>query len=145
MFVFRMHGADHEVFDTTGALLYPARWHSAGTRVVYASEYASLAVLETLIHAGGRMMPPRMLTRIHIPDDLVIESIAWKEMPDSQSFGDAWVREARTAVLRVPSIAINKLESNFVFNPAHRGFARIEHDPPEKFVFDPRFLALPPQ
>ena len=89
MFVFRMHDGDRPAFDTTGSFLYPARWHSAGTRVVYTAEHASLAVLETLIHAGGRKMPPRMISRIQIPVDVFIELAQWMEMPDSQAFGDA--------------------------------------------------------
>ena len=142
MEVFRMHGAAFGVFDTNGAFQYPGRWHSRGTRVVYAAEHASLAALETLIHAGGRKIPPRILTRIHIPDGVPIESRPWVELPDSQTFGDAWVREARTAVLRVPSIAVNGLESNFVFNPRHPDFPQIQHDPPAEFVFDLRFFPL---
>lgn len=141
MIAFRMHGPAYDAFDSTGALLHAGRWHPAGTRVLYASEHASLAVLETLIHAGGRKLPPRSLTRITIPDDLVIESAKWLDMPASQAFGETWVREARTAVLRVPSIAVNRLESNLVLNPAHPEFARITHAPAENFVFSPRFFA----
>jgi len=143
MDVFRMHPIVHDVFDTTGAFLQPGRWHSAGTRVIYAAEHASLAVLETLIHAGGRKIPPRSLTRITIPDDMAVEPAQWMEMPASQAFGDAWVREARSAVLRVPSIAVNQRESNFVFNPAHADFGRIGHDPSEEFVFNLRFFLVP--
>src|SRR6476660_501940 len=142
MNVFRMHAISHDVFDSTGSFLQPGRWHSAGTRVIYAAEHVSLAVLETLIHAGGRKIPPRSLTRITIPDDLAIESTPWMETPASQAFGDAWVREARSAVLRVPSIAVNLMESNFVFNPAHADFARIGRGPSEEFVFNPRFFLL---
>lgn len=140
MIVFRMHGAAHGVFDTAGAFFQPGRWHSQGSRVVYAAQHASLAVLETLIHAGGRKIPPRAITRIFLPDDISIESAPWVEMPESQAFGDAWVREARTAVLRVPSIAVNRMESNFVLNPSHPDFSRIQHDPSERFLFDPRFF-----
>jgi RES domain-containing protein len=136
-----MHGVSHDVFDSTGALLQPGRWHPAGTRVVYTAEHASLAVLETLIHGGGRKIPPRALTRIEIPDDLAIESANWLEMPDSQVFGERWVREERSAVLRVPSIVVNRLESNYIFNPAHPGFGRITHAAAENFVFSPRFFA----
>jgi RES domain-containing protein len=142
MIVFRMHGANFGPFDTTGSLLKAGRWHSAGTRVIYAAQHVSLAVLETLIHAGGRKIPPRVLTRIHIPDDLLIESAKWVAAPGSLAFGDDWVAEARTAVLRVPSIAVNKLEFNFVFNPTHPHFSRVRHHPPQPFVFDPRFFAI---
>jgi len=140
MIVFRMHGVAYSVFDTTGSFLLAGRWHSAGTRVIYAAEHASLAVLETLIHAGGRKLPPRAMTRIDIPDTVRIESAAWMEMPESQRFGDEWVKEARTAVLRVPSIAVNRMESNFVLNPRHPEFPVIPHGGPERFVFDPRFF-----
>jgi RES domain-containing protein len=140
MIVFRMHGISSEALDSTGAFLQPGRWHSQGTRVVYAAEHASLAALETLIHAGGRKMPHRAISRIFLPDDLPIESASWMEMPDSQAFGDAWVRQARTAVLRVPSIAVNRMESNFVLNPGHRDFKSIQPGLPERFVFDPRFF-----
>jgi RES domain-containing protein len=142
MIVFRMHGVSRDVFDSTGSFLQPGRWHPRGTRVIYTAEHASLAVLETLIHAGGRKIPPRSITRIEIPDNLFIESASWMQMPDSQQFGERWVTEARSAVLRVPSIAANKMESNFVLNPRHPDFARIKHADPEQFVFDPRFFAL---
>jgi RES domain-containing protein len=140
MIAFRMHGVAYDAFDTTGSFLHPARWHKAGTRVIYAAEHASLAVLETLIHAGGRKMPPRSLSRIHIPDEIAIEEAQWIDMPASQQWGDEWVRKQRTAVLRVPSIAVNRLESNFVLNPAHPEFVGIRHDAAEEFVFNPRFF-----
>jgi len=144
MVVFRMHRTSYEVFDTMGSFRQPGRWHLAGAHVVYAAQHVSLAVLETLIHAGGRKMPPRVITRIHIPDNISVESAPWMPMPNSQAFGDSWMREARTAVLRVPSIAVNRMESNFVLNPRHMEFSRIRSDKPEEFVFDPRFFALLP-
>jgi RES domain-containing protein len=140
MIVFRMHAPHHPVFDSTGAFLYAGRWHSRGTRVVYAAEHASLAVLETLIHAGGRKIPDRAITRVEIPDSVPVESAAWMETLHSQDFGDRWVNESRTAVLRVPSVAMNRMESNFVFNPAHPDFLHIKNLGSEAFVFDPRFF-----
>src|SRR5271170_6957176 len=99
MVVYRMHGVSYDVFDTTGSFRQPGRWHLAGAHVIYAAQHVSLAVLETLVHAGGRKMPPRVITRIHIPDDVQIESAPWMPTPDSQAFGDSWMSEARTAVL----------------------------------------------
>jgi RES domain-containing protein len=140
MIVFRMHRMGRPVFDTTGSFLYPGRWHARGMRVVYAAEHASLAVLETLIHAGGRKIPSRALARILVPDSIAIETASWVDMPGSQRFGDAWAAEKRSAVLRVPSAAINRMESNFVLNPAHEDFAQIVHEGSEEFPFDPRFF-----
>ncbi len=137
-----MHSRSYVAFDTKGATLQEGRWHSIGTRVVYAAEHASLAVLETLIHAGGRKIPPRVITRITVPDELPIERAAWLEMPHSQAFGDDWFRERRTAVLSVPSIAVNKLELNYVLNPSHPDFSRITQEQPQEFIFDSRFAFL---
>jgi RES domain-containing protein len=133
-----MHGKPYEVFDATGASRFGGRWHSAGTRVIYAAEHASLAVLETLIHAGGKKLPPKVITEITLPDDLKIEDAIWMETPQSQAFGDLWARELRSAVLRVPSIAVNKMERNFVLNPGHPEFARVAHKAPQIFIFDTR-------
>jgi RES domain-containing protein len=141
MIVFRMHRISSSVFNTAGSFLNPGRWHGIGSHVVYAAEHASLALLETLIHSGGRKIPPMAVTQIHIPDEVLIEQTPWIDLPDSQLFGDAWLREMRTAVLRVPSIAVNRMESNFVLNPRHPDFSRIRHDSPQEFVFDPRFLS----
>jgi RES domain-containing protein len=63
------------------------------------------------------------------------------EIPESQRFGDAWVSESRSAVLRVESVAVNRMESNFVLNPRHPDFSRIESEPPQEFLFDQRYFA----
>jgi len=34
---------------------------------------------------------------------------------------------------------VNKMELNFLLNPAHPDFSQFTCDPPEEFVFDPRF------
>jgi RES domain-containing protein len=140
MIVFRMHPIGADVFGTTGSFLNAGRWHKAGSRVIYAAQYASLAVLEMLIHSGRRKIPQRAITRVHIPDEVAIEQATWMDIPDSQVFGSIWLREMRTAVLRVPSVAVNRMESNFVLNPSHPEFSRIQHDRPETFVFDPRLF-----
>jgi RES domain-containing protein len=140
--VFRMHASAYAASDSSGALRAAGRWHSQGTRVVYAAEHISLALLETLIHAGGRKLPPRSLTRIVVPTAVQIEAADWMDEPASRAFGDAWVRAARTAVLRVPSIAVNGLEHNFVPNPAHPSFARIRFEQTQTFTLDSRFIVL---
>ncbi len=142
--IFRMHAARFAATDATGALLAPGRWHSQGTRVLYAAEHVSLALLETLIHAGGRRLPPRALARIVIPAGMRVESAPPAVLNESASrkLGDQWVRSARTAVLRVPSIAVNGLEHNFVLNPAHPAFQEIRFEKSVSFTLDSRFITL---
>jgi RES domain-containing protein len=142
MIVYRMHRIGSHVFDTTGAFLFSARWHLAGVRVVYAAEHASLAALETLIHTSQRVVPNKAITEIHFPEDLSVESSEWMEIGQSQIFGSDWARSGRTAVLRVPSKAVNMMESNFLINPAHRDFHRISLVRTRDFPFDVRFFQL---
>ncbi len=140
MLVYRMHRPIYDAFDTTGAFLNQGRWHSAGMRVIYTAQYASLAVLEALVNTAGRKLPSRLITRILIPDTCAVEQAGWREKPDSRLFGDAWIQERRSAVLAVPSVVMNRLESNFLINPAHPDFAGIVREESEEFVFDPRFV-----
>jgi RES domain-containing protein len=142
MIVYRMHRIGSDVFDTTGASLFSGRWHLAGIRVVYAAEHASLAVLETLIHTSGRAVPNRAITEIYIPEDISVESSEWMEIEQSQTFGNDWVRSGRSAVLKVPSKAVNQMECNFLVNPEHRDFARISPGRTRDFAFDTRFFEL---
>lgn len=142
MIVYRMHRIGSSVFDTTGALLFSGRWHLAGIRIVYASEHASLSALETLIHTSGKPVPNKSITEIHIPEDVAVESSEWMEIDQSQPFGSDWVRSGRSAVLRVPSKAVDLMEFNFLINPAHHEFGRIRSGRSREFAFDPRFFAL---
>lgn len=142
MIVYRMHRIGSDVFDTTGAFLFSGRWHLAGIRVVYAAEHASIAALETLIHTGGKPAPNKAITEIQIPDDITVEASEWMEIGQSQAFGSDWIRSCRSAVLKVPSKAVNQMESNFLINPAHLDFGRIHAGKTSRFTFDPRFFAL---
>jgi RES domain-containing protein len=135
-----MHAARYLAADPTGSMLAPGRWHSQGTRVIYAAQHISLAVLETVVHAAGRKLPPRSLTRITIPERVAVEEASWHDYPASRAFGDLWVREARTAILRVPSILTHRLEHNYVLNPSHPDFQKIRFAKPEVFELDPRFV-----
>lgn len=141
MIVFRMHHPRFSALDSTGAALFGGRWHSRGVHVVYTAEHVSLAVLETVVHASGDEIPLRSITRVEIPDDVSIEQAPWMELPGSQAFGGLWSQQMRTAVLQVPSVAVNGMESNFVLNPRHPDFLRIQCEPPREFLFDPRYFA----
>jgi RES domain-containing protein len=142
MIVYRIHRIGSDVFDTTGSSLFSGRWHLAGSRLVYAAEHASLAALETLIHTSRKAVPNRAISEIQIPDDVMIESSEWLEIGQSQPYGTEWVRARRSAVLKVPSKAVNQMESNFLINPAHPESDRIRTARTREFPFDPRFFAL---
>lgn len=135
-------------FDGEGARLYGGRWNSIGTRVVYASAALSLVALESLVH----LSPPVMFKYLAVPivfDEGLLESIAarslpvdWMEQPpppSTQHIGDVWVKQARSAVLELPSVIINH-ERNYLLNPAHPDFRKIKIGKPVPFAFDPRLF-----
>jgi len=124
--------------------------NSAGVLVVYASEHLAMAAQERFVHLPrplphssrfvkfrlnfGRLAITRMLES-NLPPD-------WRTEPlsvSTQAMGDGWVASASSAILAVPSVLIPE-ETNFVLNPGHPDFARIEISPAEPFAFDPRLI-----
>ena len=135
-------------FDGEGARLHGGRWNSRGTRMVYTSGSQALAALESLVHLN----PPVAFRYAAIPvdfDESLLETLAksalpkdWTEEPpppSTQAIGDRWVKEARSAVLQVPSLLI-PAEPNFLLNPAHPDFRKLKIGKPTAFSFDPRLL-----
>jgi RES domain-containing protein len=69
----------------------------------------------------------------------------WRQLPaplSTREVGTRWVAESRSAVLRVPSIVMDG-EFNYVLNPRHPDFARLEIGAPLEFSFDPRLSESP--
>ena len=133
-------------FDGEGAAKFGGRWNSPGTRIVYASETLSLAALETLVHLNP-LVPIRYVCFPVDFDDCLVEKLPakklprdWKTQPPGPSIkaiGDAWAREACSAVLQVPSVLV-PIESNLLLNPLHPDFGKIKLGKPQPFAFDPR-------
>ena len=136
-------------FDGEGARLYGGRWNSPGTRVVYVAGSVSLAVLEVLVHLGDAgVLSSYSLCAVEFGDGL-IEPLdrsglpaGWRSYPAPfalRGIGDAWVRDASSVVLEVPSAVIER-ESNYLINPMHPDFASVNVGEPEPFEFDSRLL-----
>ena len=118
------------------------------------SENRSLAVLEVLVHLSGTLPDKYLLGAADIPEDMGIERIADDNLPEGWStlspreqvttkrLGDAWVARQGSAVLSVPSVILG--ERNYVLNPVHSDFVRIEFAQPETFRFDLRLISREP-
>lgn len=136
-------------FSGEGASRTGGRWNSRGIWMVYTSGTKSLAALETLVHLNPPVLFKYVTFRIEF-DAALVEKIAlaalpagWTEEPpppSTKEVGDLWVKEARSAVLELPSIIIPS-EPNFLLNPTHPDFKKIVISKPEPFSFDPRLLA----
>lgn len=120
------------IWSDGGARLVSGRWHEAGSRVIYASEHYSTAMLEKLVHFGGEMPPNQHFIEIPVPAGLSYEVVnpdlleGWASPNGSvaRQFGQTWYQERRSVVLLVPSV-VARMERNLVFNAAHPEFPRI--------------------
>jgi RES domain-containing protein len=135
-------------FSGDGARLFGGRWNSRGIAVVYTSGTKSLAALESLVHLNPLVLFKYVALPIEFEDGLV-EILPRKALPadwsaeppaaSSKAVGDAWVREARSALLALPSVLVAG-EPNYLVNPVHPDFKKISIGKPEPFAFDPRLL-----
>ena len=140
MIAYRIADARHPIFDGTGAMLRGGRWNSIGQRVIYAAESYAGAMLEILVHANLAVPPKHhQVVRIAIPDSVAIETLSPSALPGwdvedvttARAFGDEWLREGRTAVLRVPSVVTEGREYNILINRTHSAARLIEASAPE--------------
>ena len=85
MRAFRLSRSSYPAYDGEGARRVGGRWNSKGVRVLYMSENRSLAVLEVLVHLSGTLPDKYLLGTADIPEDLAIERIAHKDLPEGWS------------------------------------------------------------
>jgi RES domain-containing protein len=138
----------YPIFDSEGARLYPGRWNTPASPIIYTSEHYSTAMLEKLVHASSVLPPNQHYVRITIPNGVSYEIFQPPQHPgwDGKSeaickaFGETWFEEARTALLLVPSIPA-RLERNFLINPRHADAAGITRELPEPIWWDDRLYS----
>jgi RES domain-containing protein len=138
-------------FDGEGAYRYGGRWSSPGTRLAYASEYQSLAMLEYFVHLDPEDSPEDLVLAIaEVPEELSRERVVagrlpanWRETPatpELAQLGDDFVKKAESCVLLVPS-ALATSEYNWLINPQHPEFRRIMLRSSEPLHYDPRMFS----
>jgi RES domain-containing protein len=133
------------IYDGRGSTLYPGRWNSIGSPVIYAGEHYATAMLEKLAVGNGRIPPNQHYIAITIPKNTSFEVVTKDRLPGwdsaeptvSQKFGARWIAEQRSAILIVPSF-VARIERNIVINPAHAESAAIETSLPEPVWWDAR-------
>ncbi len=146
MLVYRITKAIYA--DRLVALGGAARWHNRGQFVIYTAASRALACLGNVVHRSGEGLSDlfRVMV-IEVPNDLLIETVTFESLPldwvdfqwyDScQQLGTDWLRRAQSPVLCVPS-AIIPNELNYLLNPAHPQFSKINLIGTEPFTFDSR-------
>ena len=135
-------------FSGEGARLYGGRWSPKGVPVVYTAANQSLAMLEMLVQ--DQLLRARyVMIEARVPSAVTIDRISiddlssdWREIgarQKLQAIGAAWARKQKAAVLAVPS-AIVPRESNYLLNPLHPAFKRINIDKPSTVETDLRLI-----
>ena len=147
---WRIADGRFDPFSPVGASLVGGRWNSPGLGVIYASRSFAGAMLECLAHAGiGRVPRTHVAVEIAIAEAVAVERHDESSLPAgwdhadlrvARAFGDAWIRDLRTAVLVVPSVVARR-EGSVLINPRHPDFRGIAAGTPEPVVWDARLFA----
>jgi RES domain-containing protein len=136
-----------QAFDGEGARLYGGRWNSRGVSVVYAAGSQSLAVLEMLVHLDAAdLLQSYVLFEVKIDAALMsalVEAdlpLGWRSNPPPpglREMGDIWAASHASVALRVPSSLIPE-EYNYLLNPKHPEFGKLEFGHATPFRYDAR-------
>lgn len=135
-------------FSGEGARLYGGRWNPKGVPMVYTAGSQSLAMLEMLVQ-DAPLRARYVAIPARLPSGLKVERLTPAQLPGHwrdpaarealQALGGDWIRRASSAVLAVPS-AVIPAETNYLINPAHPGFAKLQIGTPELFITDLRLI-----
>lgn len=137
----------YPIFDATGSSLYPGRWNTPASPVIYTSEHYSTAMLEKLVHGSGSLPPNQYFIEITLPNGVTYEFLNPAQLPGwddpagmvSRRFGEQWQVERRSLLLFVPSF-VARIERNILINPEHPEFPRITHDLAQPVWWDARLF-----
>ncbi len=135
------------VYSADGARLVAGRWHEAGSRVIYASEHYSTAMLEALARWNGPPPGRQHFVTIQIPagtsyevvDDDALADWHLQDSPSARRFGRLWYEEKRSVILVVPSV-VARPERNLVINAFHPEFPRLVPDEERPVWWDRRLF-----
>ncbi len=141
----------YPIFDAAGSKLYPGRWNTPASAMIYASEHYSTAMLEKLAHGSGRLPPNQHFIEITIPNGVSYEVLTPAHLPGwdhiagaaSKAYGETWRQSKRSLLLFVPSI-VARLEANILINPDHLEFPKITHGLHQPVWWDARLFAATP-
>lgn len=149
MILYRISACKHiNDLTGTGASLYGGRWNSLGIAMTYTAGSPSLAMLETLVHLGGRITGNFCQLALEAPEDSILtysESdlpTNWREHPAPDALkklGNKFILEGKYLCMKVPSVIVPE-EFNCLINPEHPDFDKITVLVKGKINFDNRLV-----
>lgn len=136
--------SQHADLSGVGGLYAGGRWHSRGQAVVYLADHPASCLLEMLVQGARLDAFPVAYQCLRVDAvDVPIADVSglpyrWRdEIRATRALGDAWLRSAATALLRVPSVIVPE-SSSYLLNPAHPDAARCQISSVIRFPLDPR-------
>lgn len=154
------HHADYakvkgfDPLDGAGGLSSASRWNLTGYPVLYTSSSAALALAEMLVHIPAALFGERTLLELEVKGEVSVEEITEKHLlqllrdasPDNpldttQAYGNAWLREKRSLLLKVPSIPL-PFEANYLINTLHPEMKHLRLVSSEKIYLDRRVIDI---
>jgi RES domain-containing protein len=151
MIVFRLLNLNYgSGLSGKGAGIAGGRWNSPGISMIYTSESRALCTAEVAVNLPLGIIPTGFeMISILIPDDIILTEIHEEDLPSgwkvfplatlTQKIGDQFIIQGKYLVMRVPS-AVVPGDFNYLINPRHPDFGRIEIIKREPYEFDERFF-----
>lgn len=151
MILYRICKSDYQDdLSGYGAKLNGSRWNSKGTAMLYTAEHISLAALEMLVHINFTEIPVSFhLLSIYIPDSTVMAGLTLSKLKTSWTddnqytayIGDEFIKAEETLCLKVPSAVVSE-EHNYLLNPLHHDYKKVQITASRKFEFDKRLFHI---
>lgn len=132
-----------------GGLYASGRWHTKGSRIIYAAESPAGALTEILVNVARGDLPDQLQwLKIEIPDIVALQKarLGRASMPHnwradlnwSRKIGDDWIGSNKTLAFRVPSALVPETW-NVLFNPANEWAPQMRIVDIFKLPIDQRF------
>jgi RES domain-containing protein len=131
----------------TGAKLFGGRWNSKGLPALYTSSAISLSLLEILVYSASyEEITTNWLMKLSIHEkaysllELKKLKADWAMDIDYTRFiGDEFLKSKSHLLLKIPS-AIIPDEYNYLVNPMHEMYSKLNIKSAAKFKFDGRLF-----
>ena len=149
MIVYRItHSHFKDDISGNGAKTYGGRWNVPGLPALYTSEHISLCVLELLVNISLQESQINYhLIQIQIPESAEMALVSTKKLKTNwqndqmytRFMGSEFLKNKQSLLLKVPSAVISE-ESNYLINPLHANFNKIQIIKSFPFKFDKRLF-----
>lgn len=137
----------YPIFGDEGSRLFPGRWNTPSTPMLYTAEHYSTALIEKLVRTNWVMPANQHYIRMTIPAGVSYEEFSRAEHPGwdadeaiSKEFGAEWQREQRSLVLFVPSMPGGSIDRNLLINLRHPDARQVTHEMARPVPWDARLF-----